>query len=165
MSARGSVQGPMAEVVARSTQFLSEDDLAAMATYLGSLPDRPDATRRATGDSDAASVPSEAGAKLYTTHCAACHGDRGEGVAGAYPALAGNRAVAITPPANLVHMVLRGGFAPTTPGHPRPYGMPPFATVLSDEQVGQVLSYLRASWGHRAPPVSTLEVSRYRGAR
>ena len=165
VSARGSVQGPMAEVVARSTQFLSEDDLAAMATYLGSLPDRPDATRRATGDSDAASVPSEAGAKLYTTHCAACHGDRGEGVAGAYPALAGNRAVAITPPANLVHMVLRGGFAPTTPGHPRPYGMPPFATVLSDEQVGQVLSYLRASWGHRAPPVSTLEVSRYRGAR
>jgi len=129
------------------------------------LPDGTDATRRATGDINTASAPSEAGAKLYTTHCAACHGDRGEGVAGAYPALAGNRAVAITPPANLVHMVLRGGFAPTTPGHPRPYGMPPFATVLSDEQVGQVLSYLRASWGHHAPPVSTLEVSRYRGAR
>jgi mono/diheme cytochrome c family protein len=165
VSARGSVQGPMAEVVARSTQFLSEADLEAMAAYLRSLPDSPDATRRAAGDSDAATVPSEAGAKLYTTHCAACHGDRGEGVAGAYPALAGNRAVAITPPANLVHMVLRGGFAPTTPDHPRPYGMPPFATVLSDEQVGQVLSYLRASWGHRAPPVSTLEVSRYRGAR
>ena len=39
------------------------------------------------------------------------------------------------------------------------------ATVLSDEQVGQVLSYLRASWGHQAPQVSTLEVSRYRSAR
>ena len=165
VSARGSVQGPMAEVVARSTQFLSEDDLEAMAAYLGSLPDGPDASRRAPGDSDATSVPSEAGAKLYTTHCAACHGDRGEGVAGAYPALAGNRAIAITPPANLVHMVLRGGFAPTTPGNPRPYGMPPFATVLSDEQVGQVLSHLRASWGQRAPRVSALDVSRYRGAR
>ena len=128
------------------------------------MPDA-DASRRAARDDDAAPAPTEAGAKLYTTHCAACHGDRGEGVAGAYPALAGNRAVAVTPPANLVHMVLRGGFAPTTPDHPRPYGMPPFATVLSDEQVGQVLSYLRASWGHRAPPVSTLEVSRYRGAR
>jgi len=165
MSARGSVQGPMAEVVARSTQFLSEADLESMATYLRSLPEGGDASRRASGDGDAAAVPSEAGAKLYTTHCAACHGDRGEGVAGAYPALAGNRAVAITPPANLVHIVLRGGFAPTTPGNPRPYGMPPFATVLSDEQVGQVLSHLRASWGHHAPPVSTLEVSRYRGAR
>jgi len=165
VSARGSVQGPMAEVVARSTQFLNDDDLGAMATYLRSLPDGADAPRRATGDNDGGAVRSEAGAKLYTTHCAACHGDRGEGVAGAYPALAGNRAVAITPPANLVHIVVRGGFAPTTPGNPRPFGMPPFATVLSDEQVAQVLSHLRASWGHNAPQVSTLEVKRYRGAR
>jgi len=164
ISARGSVQGPMAEVVARSTQYLSDADLEAMATYLSSLPDA-DRSRRANADSDAAPAPSEAGAKLYTTHCADCHGDRGEGVAGAYPALAGNRAVAITPPANLVHIVLRGGFLPTTPGNPRPYGMPPFATVLSDQQIGQVLSHVRASWGNRASQVSTLDVSRYRGAR
>ena len=165
VSARGSVQGPMAEVVARSTQFLSEADLEAMAAYLGSLADSRDASRGASGDGEAAPASTEKGAKLYTTHCAACHGDHGEGVAGAYPALAGNRAVAITPPANLVHMVLRGGFLPTTPGNPRPFGMPPFATVLSDEQIGEVLSYMRASWGNRAPQVSTLEVSRYRGAR
>ena len=165
VSARGSVQGPMAEVVARSTQFLSEADLEAMAAYLGSLPDSRDASSGASRDGEAAPTSTEKGAKLYATYCAGCHGDQGEGVAGAYPALAGNRAVAITPPANLVHMVLRGGFLPTTPGNPRPYGMPPFATVLSDEQIGQVLSYLRASWGHRAPQVSTLDVSRYRGAR
>ena len=163
VSARGSVQGPMAEVVARSTRYLSDADLEAMAVYLSSLPDA--GRSRANADSDAAPASSEAGAKLYTTHCADCHGDRGEGVAGAYPALAGNRAVAITPPANLVHIVLRGGFLPTTPGNPRPYGMPPFATVLSDEQIGQVLSHVRASWGNRASQVSTLDVSRYRSAR
>ena len=163
-SARGSVQGPMAEVVARSTQYLNDTDLEAMAAYLGHLPDT-DASRRPASEGAPAAVSSDAGAKLYKTHCAACHGERGEGVAGAYPALAGNRAVAITPPANLVHMVLRGGFGPTTAGHPRPYGMPPFATLLSDEQVGQVLSHVRASWGHHAPQVSTLDVSRYRGAR
>ena len=155
----------MAEVVARSTQFLSEADLEAMAAYLASLPDGRDGSTGASRDGEATSASTEKGAKLYSTHCAACHGDRGEGVAGAYPALAGNRAVAITPPANLVHMVLRGGFLPTTPGNPRPFGMPPFATVLSDEQIGEVLSYVRASWGNRAPQVSTLEVSRYRGAR
>ena len=165
LSARGSVQGPMAEVVARSTQYLSDDDLEAMATYLRSLPGEGAVSGGAGRESAPTPVAAEVGAKLYATHCAACHGDRGEGVAGAYPALAGNRAVALTPPANLVHMVLRGGFPPTTPGNPRPYGMPPFATVLSDEQVGQVLSYLRASWGHRAPEVSTLEVRRYRSAR
>ena len=41
--------------------------------------------------------------------------------------------------------------------------MPPFATVLSDDDVAQVLTHLRSSWGQRGAPVSTLEVSRYRG--
>ena len=162
ISARGSVQGPMAEVVARSTRYLSDDDLGAMAAYLSALPatsDTPGAESRGTP-----AVASARGAKLYADHCAACHGEQGEGVAGAYPALARNRAVALTPPSNLVHMVLRGGFLPTTAGNPRPFGMPPFATVLSDQDVADVLSFLRASWGHRAPAVSTLEVSRYRGA-
>jgi mono/diheme cytochrome c family protein len=133
-----------------------------MAAYLSALPatsDTPGAESRGTP-----AVASARGAKLYADHCAACHGEQGEGVADAYPALARNRAVALTPPSNLVHMVLRGGFLPTTAGNPRPFGMPPFATVLSDQDVADVLSFLRASWGHRAPAVSTLEVSRYRGA-
>jgi mono/diheme cytochrome c family protein len=163
VSARGSTQGPMAEVVARSTQYLSDSDLAAMAAYLRSLASGPSKATAETTASPAA-VASARGAKLYATHCAACHGDDGAGVAGAYPALAGNRAVALAPPANLVHIVLRGGFLPVTAGNPRPFGMPPFATVLSDSDVADVLTYLRASWGQRAAPVSTLEVSRYRGA-
>ena len=162
VSARGSVQGPMAEVVARSTRYLSDADLAAMAAYLGALPGASE--RAPPADDRTASVANPRGAKLYADHCAACHGERGEGVAGAYPALARNRAVAISPPPNLVHIVLRGGFAPTTAGNPRPFGMPPFATVLSDQDVADVLSHLRASWGHRADAVSTLEVGRYRGA-
>jgi mono/diheme cytochrome c family protein len=42
--------------------------------------------------------------------------------------------------------------------------MPPFATVLSDEDIADVLTHVRTSWGQRGAPVSTLEVSRYRGA-
>jgi mono/diheme cytochrome c family protein len=159
ISARGSVQGPMAEVVAGSTQFLADADLAAMAAYLQALPVVP--VRPAPGPR---AVVTDRGARLYEEHCAGCHGARGEGVAGAYPPLAGNRAVAMTPSANLVHVVLRGGFPPTTPGNPRPFGMPPFATVLNDVDLAELLSTLRASWGHRAPEVSALEVSRYRGA-
>jgi mono/diheme cytochrome c family protein len=161
ISALGSTQGPMAEVVARSTQYLNDGDLAAMATYLRSLPpaaatSTPAVTTTATGG--------ERGAELYKTHCAACHGDDGAGVAGAYPNLAGNRAVILAPPANLVHMVRQGGFLPVTAGNPRPFGMPPYATVLSDQDVADVLTYVRSSWGQHAAPVSTLEVSRYRGA-
>jgi mono/diheme cytochrome c family protein len=160
--ARGSVQGPMAEVVARSTRYLSETDLAAMAVYLRALPGAGE--RTSARREEATASANERGARLYADHCAGCHGERGEGVAGAYPALAGNRAVAISPASNLVHIVLRGGFAPTTAGNPRPFGMPPFATLLSDRDVADILSHLRASWGHRASAVSALEVSRYRGA-
>jgi mono/diheme cytochrome c family protein len=160
--ARGTVQGPMAEVVARSTRYLSAGDLAAMAVYLRALPAAGERAGSPREDNAASANPR--GAKLYADHCAACHGERGEGVTGAYPALAGNRAVAISPPSNLVHIVLRGGFPPTTAGNPRPFGMPPFATVLSDQDVADLLSHLRASWGQRASAVSTLEVSRYRGA-
>jgi mono/diheme cytochrome c family protein len=164
VSARGSTQGPMAEVVARSTQYLSDSDLAAMASYLRSL---PAATPQAPPAAPPVAKPplgAGHGAELYKTHCAACHGEDGAGVAGAYPALAGNRAVVLSPPANLIHMVLRGGFLPVTAGNPRPFGMAPYATVLSDADVAEILSYLRASWGQRGAPVSTLEVARYRGS-
>jgi mono/diheme cytochrome c family protein len=162
VTATASVQGPMAEVVARSTRYLSLDDLTAMADYLRTLPSS--GGRHSAPERAPAAAPTERGAKIYADRCAACHGERGEGVRGAYPPLAGNRAVAISPPANLVHIVLRGGFAPTTAGNPRPFGMPPFATVLSDRDVADVISFVRASWGHRAPVITPFEVGRYRGA-
>ncbi len=166
-----SVAGPMTEVVLGSTQHLSDADLRAMANYLKALPPSAADERLATDSAAAAAAdltPAPAdgpGAKLYARHCAGCHGEQGEGVAGIYPALAGNRAVTLSTPANLVHVVLEGGFAPATAGNPRPFGMPPFATELSDEQLAQVLTHLRGSWGNRAPAVSALEAGRYRSSR
>ena len=155
-----SVLGPMAEVVNGSTQHLSDTDLRAMAVYLKALPTAP-SERAATAP--ASDVASSRGAKLYEQHCVSCHGDKGEGVPGAYPALAGNRAVTMKSPANLVRIVLEGGFAPSTAGNPRPYGMPPFATTLSNDDTAALLSFVRAAWGNQSPSVSVLEVSRYRG--
>jgi mono/diheme cytochrome c family protein len=154
-----AVQGPMAEVVLESTQHLAPADLHAMALFLRSLPQtaaEPVAGPRA-GPTMAAR-----GAKVYRDRCAACHGDRGEGVADAYPPLAGNRAVTLPVTANLVQVVLHGGFPPSTAGNPRPFGMPPFATVLSDAEVAAVLSHIRASWGNDAPAVSELSVAQQR---
>jgi mono/diheme cytochrome c family protein len=155
---QGFVMGPMREVVGKGTQYLSDGDAAAMANYLQSLPpthDRDDAT-------PAPGPPSERGSRLYHDHCAACHGDGGDGVAGAYPALAGSRAVTMRSTANLVHVVLEGGFPPTTAGNPRPFGMPPFANVLHDDDVAELLTFVRASWGNRASSVSALDVGRAR---
>lgn len=152
-----TVLGPMAEVVQQSTQYLTPQDLTAMATYLKALPQTPLEPRR-----DVAAMPRnvERGAKLYDQHCAQCHGAQGQGVAGAYPALAGNRAVTMASTANLVHAVRNGGFAPATAGNPRPFGMPPFVLVLSDADIAAVLTHIRASWGNQAAAVTELEVGR-----
>ncbi|MFG6442164.1 c-type cytochrome [Roseateles sp. LKC17W] len=159
-------QGPMAEVVLGSTAALDDADLAAMATYLRALPMQavergpaatPDPRRRAQG------------ARLYETHCASCHGDVGEGRrdasgALAYPALAGSRLVTQASPANLLRLIERGGFAPATPGHPRPYGMPPFAGQLDAAELAALASHLRQSYGHAAGEVDDVEVLRLRAA-
>ena len=162
VSQRGAVMGPMSEVVSGSTQHLSEPDLRAMATYLKALPP-PAADGAAVARRAGTSASEGPGAKLYDRHCVACHGEQGEGVPGVYPALAGSRAVTMHTPANLVHMVLEGGFPPATAGNPRPYGMPPFATVLSNDEVAQLLTRVRSSWGNQGAPVSALDVTRFRG--
>ena len=157
---RASVLGPMAEVVFRSTQYLSDADLHAMAVFLRSLP-QSEARSPA-----AAAVPGQpAAARLYDTHCADCHGKQGEGKPGAYPALAGNRSVLLASPANSIHVVRNGGFPPATAGNPRPYGMPPFVQTLSDAEIAAVLSHVRTAWGNQGEPVSTLQVQRTHGAR
>lgn len=159
-----SVSGPMAQVVFNSTQHLTGPDLRAMAVYLKSLPPTPPATRPAPV---ADALEGSRGAALYEQHCAACHGVRGEGGrldggAFAYPPLAGNRAVTMTSPANLVQLVLKGGFAPATAGHPRPFGMPPFGMALNSDDVAAVLTHVRTQWGNDGAPVSALEVNQLR---
>lgn len=158
---RGTVSGPMAEVVYESLQHQDESELRAMAVYLKSLKDG--------GPPSAAGLPQLAagqveamrgrGARLYGEHCAQCHGDAGEGRAPAAPALAGNRAVTMASAVNPIRLVLFGGYAPGTAGNPRPFGMPPFSQTLSDEQIAEVLTYVRTSWGNDARPVAGVEVS------
>jgi mono/diheme cytochrome c family protein len=153
---RDTVLGPMALVVLQSTQHWPEADLRAVAAYLGTLAPQP-------APPPAAPAPPavlELGQRLYGERCADCHGERGQGVPGAYPALAGNATVQQPDIRNLVRVLRLGGFAPSTATHPRPYGMPP--QNLSDAQLAAVLSHLRQSWGNRAAAVSELDVLQLR---
>jgi mono/diheme cytochrome c family protein len=156
---RATVLGPMAEVVANSLQYLAPDDIGAMAAYLKALPPVETTGRIKSKPS---SVAMDAGAKIYEQHCVACHGSDGLGLAPAYPPLAGNRAMTLDEPANVVRIVLQGGFPPGTAGNSRPYGMPPFAHVLGDEEVAQVVTYVRGSWGNRGNEVMPAQVNRLR---
>ena len=161
VSPRATVFGPMAEVVERSLQHLSDEDVTAMAVYLKALPATPaEAVENPSGPRVEQVI--EQGKKLYATHCVDCHGADGKGLPPAYPPLVGNRALTMHESVNAVRIVLNGGFAPATKGNPRPYGMPPYSHVLNDYEVAAVVTYLRASWGNKAGAVTAAEVNRYR---
>ncbi len=167
-SARGLASGPMADVVSRSTQHLPLADLQAMAQYLQSIPVQPDAAPAPVRDPAQAARLVAQGDLIYRDHCAGCHGTQGEGGVLAsgervVPPLAGNRMVAQEPPANLVRAIALGGFGAVTAAHPRPFGMPPFAHVLSEQQIAAVATFVRRSWGAAAAPVGAAEVARWRG--
>jgi mono/diheme cytochrome c family protein len=40
--------------------------------------------------------------------------------------------------------------------------MPPFGQSLDDHEIAALASFLRSAWGHDAPGVTALEVSRIR---
>ncbi|HVI54776.1 MAG TPA: cytochrome c [Luteibacter sp.] len=159
-SRKGSAFGPMADVVIQSTQHLDDSDLAAMATYLKSLPERPPPRQRESA-ADAADL-AKTGQKVYADQCAGCHAADGRGKGEAYPPLDGNSSVVEPTGINAIRIVLSGGFAPATAGNPRPYSMPPFSQTLSDDDAAAVVTYIRQAWSNKAPSVSPNDVRAYR---
>lgn len=163
VSERATVAGPMAHVVGQSLQHVSNSDVTAMAVYLKSLTPQKTLPPIEMPQGPQAERVLAAGKKTYEAQCIQCHGSDGKGLPPHYPPLAGNRALTMNNAANPIRIILNGGFAPTTGGNPRPYGMPPYSQVLDDQEIANVVSYMRASWGNRAPPVTSSEVNRYRG--
>lgn len=156
---RGATLGPMADVVAGSTRHLSEPDLRAMATYLRSLP----VVKPAEPDIETAEPPVLAlGQRVYAAKCASCHGEHGVSTEPEFPSLAGHRTVTMASSANLLRVIVSGGFPPTTPGNPAPYGMPPFGQDLSDAEIAALASFVRGAWGNTASRVLPLDVAKVR---
>lgn len=156
---QASVLGPMAEVVFRSTQHLNAADLRAMAVYLQALPQTPPPRAAMTLATPEAMALGE---RLYAEQCTDCHGEQGQGRPGVWPALAGNRAVLLDPPTNVLAVILAGGFPPTTRGHPQPHGMPPFRGLLTPAEVAAVATYIRQAWQPKAAAVSEQDVLKLR---
>lgn len=161
--------GPMAEVVQNSTQHWPDADRLAVAVYLKDLSmQRQQAEPKASAALALSPLAKPSpkmislGAKLYEQHCEQCHQQQGEGIAGAYPSLAQNRAVLLKDPTNLVQLVLYGGYPAATASHPRPFGMPPFILTLDDKDIAAVLTHIRTQWGHQASEVTPLQVNRIR---
>ncbi|PRA31450.1 cytochrome c [Pseudomonas poae] len=159
--------GAMGDVVVHSTQNLNDSDLHAMAAYLKTLPAGERQVSSFTADPAtakalAAGQEGSRGAELYIDNCAACHRTNGLGDARVFPKIAGNSSVLSQDPVSMIRLVLEGSKLPATATAPSELGMPGFAWRLSDEEVAQLLSFIRNSWGNQAPNVSAAQVKQLR---
>jgi alcohol dehydrogenase (quinone), cytochrome c subunit len=169
-NAQQSVIGPpMNDVVVHSTQYLTDADLQAIAAYLKTLaPTAGAAPKFAANPATAAALAkgheADRGAELYDDNCAACHHTDGAGSPKALPMIAGNSSVLAQDPNSLIRLVLAGSALPGTTAAPSPLGMPGFGWRLSNEEVAQLLTFIRTSWGNQASSVTAGEVAQVRGS-
>lgn len=159
--------GPMGDVVTHSTQHLSDADLQAVAVYLKTLPasERQVSSFKAdptTAKALAAGQEGSRGAELYVDNCSACHRTNGQGYERVFPKIAGNSSVLSEDPVSMIRLVLAGSKLPSTATAPSELGMPGFAWRMSDEEVAQLLTFIRSSWGNQAPAVSAGQVAQMR---
>lgn len=160
-----TVSGNMADVIHHSTQHFTDADLTAIASYLKSLPPGKDDLPMPAVASLPAVAPdnlfSTRGGLGYTQFCADCHRPDGGGVKGMFPPLNGNPGITAANPTSLLHITLTGWKTAETAAHPRVYTMPGFAR-LADDEIAEILSFIRTSWGNDAPGITTAQVTRMR---
>lgn len=150
--------GPMAEEVEHSSQHWKDEDLMAVAVFLkdGSKPADPP---KALAVTDSAMV---AGKAIYADRCSACHVGNGEGAENLFPKLAMAPLVNGADASSMIRVVLAGSRAGATDAAPTAPAMPSLAWALSDDNVANVLTYVRNSWGNAAPAVSSADVKAVR---
>ncbi|CRM76994.1 MULTISPECIES: cytochrome c [Pseudomonas] len=163
-SDRSAVFGGMSDVVVHSMQYMSQDDLTAIARYLKSLPavdpnDQPHQYDQQVAQALWKGDDSKPGASVYIDNCAACHRTDGHGYTRVFPALAGNPVLQTADATSLINIVLNGGTLPATHAAPSTFTMPAFAWRLSDQEVADVVSFIRGSWGNQGAPVSASDVA------
>ncbi len=146
-----------AEPVALTALAKESDELGAAAksvvddlTWPGKpVPPTPKNTR--TPDEE---VMFKAGQGVYATNCAGCHQDQGQGAPHIAAALAGSK-IATGRPDMPLRVLLNGKDGSIGE-------MPPLGQSLNDEQVAQVLTYVRGSFGNTASPIHPDLVKEFR---
>ena len=161
---RTRATGPMVEVIQMSTSHLSDEDARAIATYLKDLPNGGSAVKpRQDRVADHAISNHDSGRNLYLDNCVACHMQNGEGQRDVFPALKGSAIAQGKNPATAIRLILGGGAAASTSVNPNRFAMPAFAGKLDDNDIAELISYVRQAWGNSAANVSRRDVADVRG--
>jgi len=156
-NAHAAAGGAMADVITYSTSLMNDDDRRAIATYLKGQAASPDS---ATSPPDAGAM--QRGAEIYSDACASCHLENGVGQPRLFPPLGHDAVLQQADPTGLEHLILAGVRVGTSPSRPSPLTMPSFAWKLTDQEIADVSTFIRNSWGNRAAPISATAVGEVR---
>lgn len=102
------------------------------------------------GDVSLALSAEDEGESLYAANCSVCHRPKGEGIENVFPPLQDN-AYVLGDPAILVQTVLEGRG-----------GMPSYQSSLNDQQLSQLISYVRKNFGNNGDAVSPALINQVR---
>jgi mono/diheme cytochrome c family protein len=162
----GSSFGSMTDVINNSTSYFSDGDIEAITVYLKSLPatsaQQAVAYDNSTTDALRNGPATQPAAAIYGSDCASCHGFDAKGFVSYMPALAGNPVVLDENPSSLINVVLNGSVTLVAQGTPDPYRMPQFRQQLSDQDMAEVITFMRNRWGNQAPAVTAAQVTKLR---
>jgi len=96
---------------------------------------------------------------VYTTYCGTCHQRDGKGDGARFPPLEGSEWVN-GDKTRLIKVVLNGLSGPiTVKGQSYSENMPAHGSFLNDEQIAEVLTYIRKSWGNNSDQISKEDVN------
>jgi nicotinate dehydrogenase subunit B len=159
----GVAAGPMAPVV-KELAALPDDDIRAMAVYLGSFNGKPIgkaeqealAARLESSTGTQAVSAASPGARLYDGACAVCHKVGGAPLFGSRPSLALNSNLHSAAPDNLIQVILHGIASPASSdlGY-----MPGFKDSFNDRQVAELVSWLRRQFAPDKPPWTGIDAA------
>lgn len=169
----GGAAGPMGEAVEHSFSKMTDADVAAITTYVHTVPAVEDGSKRPRGSwgNPATDVTRLRGvamsegtidpARLFLGNCASCHQAHGKGTPdGYYPPLMHNTTVGASNPNNLVQVILQGVHRSTSNSD---VGMPGFAVQLSNDQIAALTNYVTTQFGNPASTrVSAQDVAKLR---
>ncbi|MCX7310181.1 MAG: cytochrome c [Alphaproteobacteria bacterium] len=153
----GAAFGTMTEVVNYSTQYLNEADLNAIAKYLKSLVPVAAVASPDTRGGKAGDV--RAGGVIYARQCEGCHTRDGAGHPPYLPSLAGNPVLAEPDAASKINLILNGSSRIIANGVPDIYRMPPFRHLMTDQDVADVVTFIRSKWGNPSDAVVVQDVA------
>ena len=159
VSPQGVMTFRMSSVLDHSTSHMQEADVRAMAAYLTQSREMP-GPRIKTVQAQEGQVNVK-GEHLYLGLCAGCHGAQGEGQPHSSVPMSTNTTAMFPTPINLIRVIREGVYERDLAHGERMQTMPGYADKLGNEEMADLVNYMRQTWGGQPGNVTAAQVAQH----